>query len=143
MTVHRFLPLLPKPTGCARWERKAEGGVFLSTLPTGRSRWAWGGNHNAAGETLRQGRSLAVNTIFRDASTLPYSSSVSYFTVMVNVSLLPASFRSFGTRHEYPQVPSQPKGIVPSATVLPAESVIVTTGSSERRRSTVPSSPLP
>ena len=30
---------------------------------------------------------------------------------MVNVSLLPASFRSFGTRHEYPQVPSQPKGI--------------------------------
>ena len=28
VTVHRFLPLLPKPTGCARWERKAEGGVF-------------------------------------------------------------------------------------------------------------------
>ena len=37
---------------------------------------------------------------------------------MVNVSLLPASFISFGTRHEYPQVPSQPKGITPSETFL-------------------------
>ncbi len=82
-----------------------------------------------------QSRLGEVKTIFRDASTLPYSSSVSYFTVTVNVSLLPASFRSFGTRHEYPQVPSQPKGIGPSATFLPAESVIVTIGSSERRRS--------
>ena len=54
---------------------------------------------------------------------------------MVNVSLLPASFKSFGTRHEYPQVPSQPKGIAPSATFLPAESVIVTIGSSESGRS--------
>ena len=61
--------------------------------------------------------------------------AVSYFTRIVNVSLLPASFRSFGTRHEYPQVPSQPKGILPSETFLPEESVIVTIGSSESGRS--------
>jgi hypothetical protein len=65
----------------------------------------------------------------REASTLPYNSCVSYFTVIVNVSVLPVNFKSFGTRHEYPQVPSQPNGMVPSATFLPAESVMVTVGS--------------
>ena len=34
-----------------------------------------------------------VTTIFRDASILPYSPSVSYCTVMVNVSLLPAKLQ--------------------------------------------------
>ena len=77
----------------------------------------------------------AITTSGRDASTLPYNSSVSYFTVTVNVSDLPDSFKSFGTRHEYPQVPSQPKGIVPSATFLPDESATVTTGSRESGRS--------
>jgi hypothetical protein len=48
---------------------------------------------------------------------------------MVNVSVLPANFRSFGTRHEYPQVPPQPKGITPSAMFLPAAFVMVTVGS--------------
>jgi hypothetical protein len=75
-----------------------------------------------------------VNTNVRDAWTLPYNSNVSYFTVIVKVSVLPANFRSFGTRHEYPQVPSQPKGIGPSETVLPDESEIVTTGSSDSSR---------
>jgi hypothetical protein len=70
--------------------------------------------------------------IFRDASTLPYNSLVSYLTVAVKVSVLPVNFRSFGTRHEYPQVPSQPKGIGPSAIVLPAESAMVTVGSRDR-----------
>jgi hypothetical protein len=74
----------------------------------------------------------AVTTSFRDASILPYNSFVSYLTVAVKVSVLPAGFRSFGTRHEYPQVPSQPKGIGPSATVLPVESVMVTRVSRER-----------
>ena len=73
----------------------------------------------------------APSVIVRDASSLPYKSAVSYFTRIVNNSLLPASFRSFGTRHEYPQVPSQPKGMIPSATFLPDESVMVTTGSKE------------
>ena len=77
----------------------------------------------------------APSVIVRDASSLPYKSAVSYFTRIVNNSLLPASFRSFGTRHEYPQVPSQPKGILPSETVLPEASVIVTVGSSESGRS--------
>ena len=83
----------------------------------------------------RQASYGAVKTIFRDASTLPYNSNVSYFTVTRNVSVLPASFRSFGTRHEYPQVPSQPKGIGPSATFLPAALLIVTIGSRESSRS--------
>jgi hypothetical protein len=72
-----------------------------------------------------------VTTRGRDASTLPYKSSVSYFTVTVNVSDLPESFKSFSTRHEYPHVPSQPNGMIPSATFLPDESVTVTTGSKE------------
>ena len=62
---------------------------------------------------------------------MPYNSSVSYVTVMVNVSLAPETFRFSGTRHEYPQVPSHPKGIFPEDTSLPEESVIVTIGSSE------------
>ena len=79
--------------------------------------------------TLRPLRYFDVSTSFRDAWTLPYNSRVSYFTVTVNVSVSPANFKSFGTRHEYPQVPSQPKGIGPSETFLPDESVIVTEGS--------------
>jgi hypothetical protein len=63
--------------------------------------------------------------------TFPYNSSVSYFTVTVNVSAPPDSFKSFGTRHEYPQVPSQPNGMTPSATFLPDEFVTVTTGSND------------
>ena len=71
----------------------------------------------------------------RDAVTIPYNSNVSYRTVTVNVSDLPASLKSFGTRHEYPQVPSHPKGILPLATSLPEELVIVTTGWSSSGRS--------
>jgi hypothetical protein len=77
----------------------------------------------------------AVTTTGRDAVTIPYNSSVSYRTVTVNVSDLPASLNSFGTRHEYPQAPSQPKGIGPSATFLPDESATVTMGSKASGRS--------
>ena len=77
----------------------------------------------------------ALSVIVRDASSLPYRSAVSYFTRIVSNSLVPAGIRSFGTRHEYPQVPSQPKGILPSETVLPEESLIVTIGSSDNGRS--------
>jgi hypothetical protein len=63
--------------------------------------------------------------------TVPYKSNVSYFTATLNVSVPPDSFKSFGTRHEYPQVPSQPKGMTPSAIFLPDEFVTVTTGSSD------------
>jgi len=63
--------------------------------------------------------------------TFPYSSRVSHDTSMVNVSSSAFSFRSSGTRHEYPQVPPQPKGIGPSATHSPDEFVILTVGSSD------------
>jgi hypothetical protein len=56
---------------------------------------------------------------------------VSKVTVAVKVSLPLGNFRSLGTRHEYPQVPPQPKGIVPSATLFPEESVMTTVGTSE------------
>jgi hypothetical protein len=68
-------------------------------------------------------------TISSVPSTLPYRSSVSKVTVAWKVSLSPESFRSCGTRHEYPQVPPQPKGILPPATFLPVESVMLTVGS--------------
>ena len=71
------------------------------------------------------------SVILQVASNLPKRSLVSKVTVAVKVSSLPESFRSVGTRHEYPQVPPQPKGIVPSATFFPAESVMTTFGSSE------------
>lgn len=45
---------------------------------------------------------------------------------MVKASALPFSLRFFGTRHEYPQVPSQPKGITPSATFSPLARVMIT-----------------
>jgi len=48
---------------------------------------------------------------------------------MVNVSSSPLSLRSLGTRHEYPQVLSQPKGIEPSAMVLPLARLMATFGS--------------
>ena len=62
------------------------------------------------------------------ASNLPKRSFVSKVMVAVKVSSSPESFRSFGTRHEYPQVPPQPKGILPSATFFPEESVMTTVG---------------
>ena len=68
--------------------------------------------------------------ILQIALHLPKRCFVSKVTVAVKVSLSPASLRSLGTRHEYPQVPPQPKGIVPSATFFPEESVMTTIGSS-------------
>jgi hypothetical protein len=67
--------------------------------------------------------------IWQIASSLPKRFFVSKVTVAANVSSSPESFRSLGTRHEYPQVPPQPKGIVPSATFFPEESVMTTVGS--------------
>ena len=72
-----------------------------------------------------------LSLILQVASNLPKRSLVSKETVAVKVSSLPESFRSFGTRHEYPQVPPQPKGIVPSTTFFPEELVMTTVGSSE------------
>ena len=54
---------------------------------------------------------------------------MSQVTVAANGSCLPASFRSFGTRHEYPHVPPQPNGILPSAIFAPAALVMTTVGS--------------
>ena len=67
--------------------------------------------------------------IWQLASSLPKRFFVPKVTVAVKVSLSPESFRSLGTRHEYPQVPPQPKGIVPSATFFPEASVMTTVGS--------------
>jgi len=66
--------------------------------------------------------------ISQDASILPCNSRVSYVTVAVKTSLSPDTFKLVGTRHEYPQLPPHPNGIVPLATSLPDESVIVTVG---------------
>lgn len=52
-------------------------------------------------------------------------------TLMMNVSSLPLIFKSFGTSHEYPQEPSHPKGIAPSATASPSDLVMTTFGSIE------------
>ena len=65
------------------------------------------------------------------ALNLPKRFFVSKVTVAVKVSSSPDSFRSLGTRHKYPHVPAQPKGIIPSATFFPEESVMTTVGSSE------------
>jgi hypothetical protein len=72
-----------------------------------------------------------VILIAREASTVPYSAFVSNFTVTVNVSLLPVSLISSGTRHEYRRKPSAPqqKGMGPSETIFPLESLMVTAGS--------------
>ena len=43
---------------------------------------------------------------------------VSKVTVAVKFSDLSASFSCVGTRHEYPQVPPQPNGILPFASFL-------------------------
>ena len=72
--------------------------------------------------------------IFLCAVTLSYSFCVSYVTVTVNSSSSPLIFRSFGTRHVYPQVPAQPKGMTPSATISPSARVITTFGSSDVER---------
>jgi len=79
------------------------------------------------------GRSFSTTTS-REPTTFPYRSSVSKVTVMVKRSRPPLRSRSLGTRHEYPQVPPQPKGMVPSATRLPAAFVMTTVGSSEYSR---------
>ena len=70
----------------------------------------------------------------RLALILPYNSMVSYNTCTLKVSSFPSNLRSFGTRHEYPQVPSQPKGITPSATFSPLRRVMITFGSSDQSR---------
>lgn len=63
-----------------------------------------------------------------EADTLPYSSLVSKVTVAVKVSLGPLSLISAGTRHAYPQVSSQPKGMLPSANFRPSALVMSTEG---------------
>jgi hypothetical protein len=63
-----------------------------------------------------------------DVLTLPYSSLVSKVTAIVKLSFEPWSSMFSGTCHTYPQVPSQPKGMTPSATLWPSARVMSTVG---------------
>jgi hypothetical protein len=74
----------------------------------------------------------AAMATFAVPSTLPNRSSVSYVTVIVNVSCFPANLRSLGTRHEYPQVLPHPYFIAPEATTVPLLSRTATSGCSVR-----------